>query len=215
MFKRTEKDALADYTLFRADELPEAVGDFLKENKIIFPNEKILFCMCSSNYKDLIILSTNERVIHYFKINEDKKIDFVYWKDIKSINFDFFIAKIIITVYGADAINMEFGGSPLRDFFDELIWEWTMKPHYFRVGFRFYNYPYVYAQLFVYALYNVYKTEGKDFVPKFKKLLASGGSVSAEELAKIVGLDITKPEFWKLGIKQYEDFVNQLESLMK
>ncbi|MFX0034325.1 MAG: M3 family metallopeptidase [Candidatus Hermodarchaeota archaeon] len=100
------------------------------------------------------------------------------------------------------------------DFFDELKWEWTMKSHYFRVGFRFYNYPYVYAQLFVYALYNVYKREGKVFVLKFKKLLASGGSVSPKELANIVGLDITKSEFWKLGIKQYEDFVNQLEKLM-
>ena len=100
------------------------------------------------------------------------------------------------------------------DFFDELIWEWTMKPHYYQVGFRFYNYPYVYAQLFVYALYQVYKTEGKAFAPKFKKLLASGGSLSPKELGKIVGLDITKPEFWNLGIKQYEEFVNQLEELM-
>ncbi len=89
-----------------------------------------------------------------------------------------------------------------------------MKPHYFRVGFRFYNYPYVYAQLFVYALYKVYKKEGKAFAPKFKKLLASGGSLSPKELGKIVGLDITKPEFWELGIKQYEEFVNNLEELM-
>jgi oligoendopeptidase F len=88
-----------------------------------------------------------------------------------------------------------------------------MKPHYFRVGFRFYNYPYVYAQLFVYALYQIYKTEGKEFAPKFKKLLASGGSVSPKELARSVGLDITKKDFWKLGIKQYEDFVNELEKL--
>jgi oligoendopeptidase F len=101
------------------------------------------------------------------------------------------------------------------DFFDELIWEWTMKPHYYRVGFRFYNYPYVYAQLFVYALYNIYKKEGKDFVPKFKKLLSAGGSVSPKELAKSVGLDITKKDFWNLGIKQYEEFVNQLEKLME
>ncbi|KKL92723.1 hypothetical protein LCGC14_1881860, partial [marine sediment metagenome] len=27
--------------------------------------------------------------------------------------------------------------------------------------------------------------------------------------------DITKKDFWELGIKQYEDFVNQLENLMK
>lgn len=100
------------------------------------------------------------------------------------------------------------------EWFEEMDWEWTMKPHYYIPNFRFYNYPYVYAQLFVYALYQTYKKEGKDFVPKFKKLLAAGGSVSPEELGNIVGLDITKQDFWDLGIKQYEDFVNQLESLM-
>jgi oligoendopeptidase F len=100
------------------------------------------------------------------------------------------------------------------DFFKELDWEWTMKPHYFMTGLRFYNYPYVYAQLFVYALYQKYKAEGKSFIPKFKKLLGSGGNLSPEDLGKMVGLDITKPQFWKLGIKQYEDFVNQLEKLV-
>jgi len=101
------------------------------------------------------------------------------------------------------------------EWFEEMDWEWTMKQHYFIPNFRFYNYPYVYAQLFVYALYKTYKKEGKEFVPKFKKLLAAGGSVSPEELGKIVGLDITKKDFWNLGIKQYDDFVNQLENLMK
>jgi len=100
------------------------------------------------------------------------------------------------------------------EWFEEMDWEWTMKGHYYMPNFRFYNYPYVYAQLFVYALYQTYKKEGKSFVPKFKKLLSSGGSLSPEELGKIVGLDITKPDFWKLGIKQYEDFVNQLENLI-
>ena len=90
-----------------------------------------------------------------------------------------------------------------------------MKGHYYIPNFRFYNYPYVYAQLFVYALYQKYKTEGKNFIPKFKKLLKAGGSLSPEELGKIMDLDITKPDFWKLGIKQYEEFVNQLEELIK
>ncbi len=101
------------------------------------------------------------------------------------------------------------------EWFEEMDWEWCMKGHYFMPNFRFYNYPYVYAQLFVFALYQIYKKEGKEFVPKFKKLLAAGGSLSPEDLGKIVGLDITKPDFWKLGIKQYENFVNQLESLME
>ena len=101
------------------------------------------------------------------------------------------------------------------EWFEEMDWEWTMKPHYFIPNFRFYNYPYVYAQLFVYALYQTYKKEGKDFVPKFKKLLAAGGSLSPEDLGEMVGLDITKQDFWELGIKQYEAFVNEFEKAMK
>src|SRR3989304_5200542 len=71
--------------------------------------------------------STNERVIHYFKINGNRKTESVYWKDIKSIDFDFFIAKIIVRVYGADTMYMEVEGSPLGKFFDELMIEWKKR----------------------------------------------------------------------------------------
>lgn len=127
MFERKKMNVLTDYTLYRGDELPGVVGNFLKENKITSTDEKILFCMCGSNYKDLILISTNKRVIHYFKINDDKKIESVYWKDIKSIDFDFFIAKIIVKVYGADTINMKVEGSPLIKFFDKLMIEWRKR----------------------------------------------------------------------------------------
>ena len=101
------------------------------------------------------------------------------------------------------------------EYFDDMKWEWSIDPHYFFTFSRFYNYPYVYAQLFVYALYQTYKKEGENFVPKFKKLLSAGGSVSPEELGKIVGLDITTPDFWNLGMKQYGVFVDELEKLTK
>jgi hypothetical protein len=120
MFERTEIGALTDYTLFREDELPEVVGYFLKEKKIISPDEKILFCMCGPDYKDLTLLTTNKRVIHYFKINNEEKIESVNWKDIKTVDFDFFIAKIILKVYGAETMNITVEGSPLIAFFDKL-----------------------------------------------------------------------------------------------
>jgi len=101
------------------------------------------------------------------------------------------------------------------EWFDEMIWEWTMKPHYFIPNFRFYNYPYVYASLFVLALYRKYKEEGQAFIPKFKKLLSAGGSLSPIDLANIVGLDITKPDFWKLGINQIEEFVKEFEKTVE
>ena len=80
-------------------------------------------------------------------------------------------------------------------------------------NFRFYSYPYVYAQLFVYALYQEYLKEGKAFVPKFKRVLSAGSSISPVEIGKIVGLDVAAAQFWELGLKQYERFVEELEKI--
>ncbi|MFX1327551.1 MAG: M3 family metallopeptidase [Promethearchaeota archaeon] len=118
-----------------------------------------------------------------------------------------------ISKYWCAARDKIFGDSV--EWFDEMKWYWMTIPHYFLSFTRFYNYPYVYAKLLVYALYQTYKREGEAFVPKFKKLLSAGGSLSPEELGKIVGLDVTKPDFWQLGMKQYEEFVDELEKLIK
>jgi oligoendopeptidase F len=101
------------------------------------------------------------------------------------------------------------------EWFEEMNWEWTMKPHYFMPNFRFYNYPYVFAQMFVYALYQLYKEQGDAFIPKLKLILKSGGSKTPKEFGELMGLDITKPDFWKLGMKQYERFVDELEKLVE
>jgi oligoendopeptidase F len=97
------------------------------------------------------------------------------------------------------------------DWLDAMKWQWTKSPHYFMANYRFYNYPYVYAQLFVYALYKLYKEQGKDFVPKLKRILGAGSSKSPAELSKELGFDITTEAFWQKGIKQAEQFISQLE----
>lgn len=96
----------------------------------------------------------------------------------------------------------------------EMCWEWTMKPHYYRPDIRFYNYPYVYANLFVFALYRLFKEQGQEFVPKLRRLLSAGSSQSPRTLASELGFDISQPEFWALGMKQAEEFINELESLV-
>ncbi|MFX0021322.1 MAG: M3 family metallopeptidase [Candidatus Hermodarchaeota archaeon] len=101
------------------------------------------------------------------------------------------------------------------EWIDESKWEWADIGQYFFPEIRFYNYPYIYAQLFVYALYRTYKKDGEHFVQKFKSLLSAGGSLSPEELGNIVDLDITNPKFWQLGMKQYEEWVAELEKLIK
>ena len=51
---------------------------------------------------------------------------------------------------------------------------WALVPHI--VHERFYCYAYVFGQLLVLALYRTYQEEGSPFVPKFMRLLESGGS---------------------------------------
>jgi len=99
------------------------------------------------------------------------------------------------------------------DWSDDMKWDWVNFSYYCIPYYRFYNYQYAFGQLFVYALYQTYKTEREQFVPKFKKLLSAGGSVSPEELGTFVGMDISKSDFWNLGMNQYDSFLNELERL--
>ncbi len=98
--------------------------------------------------------------------------------------------------------------------FPEMQAEWTMKPHYYMANYRFYNYPYVYAQMFVYSLYERYLEEGKAFVPKLQKALSAGSSVSPMAIGNIVGLNVKAPDFWSGGLKVFERFIADLEKII-
>ena len=100
------------------------------------------------------------------------------------------------------------------DWLDSMKWEWTMKPHYYIPNYRFYNYPYVFAQLFVFALYRIYKENGYSFIPKLKGLLAAGSSKPPRELAAELGFDITDEAFWEKGMKQAEEFIDTIEKTL-
>jgi oligoendopeptidase F len=99
--------------------------------------------------------------------------------------------------------------------FPEMEAEWTMKPHYYMANYRFYNYPYVYAQMFVYSLYERYLEAGKAFAPKLVKALSAGSSMSPLEIGKIVGLNVKEPSFWNGGLKVYERFIVDLEKIIE
>jgi oligoendopeptidase F len=81
-------------------------------------------------------------------------------------------------------------------------------------NYRFYNYPYVYAQMFVYSLYEQYLKEGTDFIPKIKKALAAGGSISSLKIGEIFNFNIKSPNFWNKGIKIFERFVINLKKII-
>ena len=95
--------------------------------------------------------------------------------------------------------------------FNEMEAEWTMKPHYYIANYRFYNYPYVYAQMFVHSMYEQYINEGKMFVPKFVEALSAGGSVSPLRIGEIIGLNVAAPDFWNSDLKVFDRFIVDLE----
>jgi oligoendopeptidase F len=73
---------------------------------------------------------------------------------------------------------------------------WTWKPHYYTSGFSFYNYPYAFGLLFATGLYAIYQQRGAEFVPAYKKLLATTGEARAAELADTFGINIRTKKFW-------------------
>lgn len=88
---------------------------------------------------------------------------------------------------------------------------WKYIPHF--VHTPFYCYAYSFAQLFVLALFQKYKEDKKDFVPKYLEVLSLGGSKKPEELARTFGLDLRSPDFWHSGLKLLDLLVGEAEKL--
>ena len=72
---------------------------------------------------------------------------------------------------------------------------WVCKSHYY--GSTYYNFPYAFGALFARGLYAQYEKEGAAFVPKYKKLLYTTTVASAEDTAKVAGIDLTDRNFWR------------------
>ncbi|MFQ5977800.1 MAG: M3 family oligoendopeptidase [Candidatus Heimdallarchaeota archaeon] len=111
-----------------------------------------------------------------------------------------------------EARNQYFGD--VIDWLPEQVYHWCWKPHYYGSERRFYNYPYVFGELLVLALYRRYREEGAAFIPKYKAFLAAGGSQSPQELAKTLGADLTKQEFWEEGIEEIKRLLTEFKALL-
>ena len=79
---------------------------------------------------------------------------------------------------------------------------WSYVPHF--IGSPGYVYAYAYGQLLALSVYERYRQEGPDFVPRYLRMLEAGGSRSPEEIAAMVGIDLTDPGFWDAGLALVE-----------
>ena len=136
----------------------------------------------------------------------------VSWMRVNTIEKGKFLDGETISKLWMESRDMIYGDA--MEWLPEMKWWWTMKLHFYIPNYRYYNYPYVYAQLFVYAMYRLYKEQGKEFVPKLKALLGAGSSKAPRELAAEIGFDITKEDFWQKGIDQFAEFIEMFEKTL-
>ncbi|MDY0287509.1 MAG: M3 family oligoendopeptidase [Sphaerochaeta sp.] len=77
---------------------------------------------------------------------------------------------------------------------------WAVKGHYYSSDLSFYNYPYAFGQLFALGLYAQKEKDGPGFAAKYRALLEKTGSASVQEVALVLGCDITSEAFWQEGM---------------
>jgi oligoendopeptidase F len=90
------------------------------------------------------------------------------------------------------------------------IW-WSYIPHF--MGTPGYVYAYAYGFLFALTIFRKYEVEGDSMVEPYFDLLRAGGSKPPEELAAMVGLDLTDPGMWSSGIDALAVELNEAEAL--
>jgi oligoendopeptidase F len=88
---------------------------------------------------------------------------------------------------------------------------WSYIPHF--MSTPGYVYAYAYGFLFALAIFRRYEQEGDSMVEPYLDVLRSGGSKSPEELAQIVGLDLTDPKIWESGIEALASELDEAEAL--
>jgi oligoendopeptidase F len=97
------------------------------------------------------------------------------------------------------------------DVSDEFRWEWVSIPHIYRTPF--YVYAYAFGQLLVLSLYRQFRIEGESFKPRYKQLLAAGGSKSPAQILADAGIDMYAASFWQGGYDVIAEQVAELEKL--
>jgi len=86
---------------------------------------------------------------------------------------------------------------------------WVVKSHYYSEELSFYNFPYAFGGLLALGLYENFKKEGKDFVPKYQAMLRATTVNTVEGAAREAGINLEDPEFWRESLKSIEEMIEE------
>lgn len=92
---------------------------------------------------------------------------------------------------------------------------WVNKGHYYSETTSFYNFPYAFGGLFSKGLYALYREKPEGFVEKYQQMLRSTTVGSVEDTAKVMGIDLSKKDFWQGALKMVEKTIEEFIELTK
>lgn len=91
---------------------------------------------------------------------------------------------------------------------------WLCKSHYYSAGLNFYNFPYAFGTLYGKGLYKQYLKNKDEFVKRYDEMLMNTTKMSIEDVAKTMGIDVTKKAFWLESLKFIEEEIDLYEVLL-
>ncbi|MFP4177195.1 MAG: M3 family oligoendopeptidase [Acholeplasmataceae bacterium] len=92
---------------------------------------------------------------------------------------------------------------------------WLNKPHYYSAGLNFYNFPYAFGLLFAKGLYAEYRKDKKRFISAYDDLLAMTTKADVKDVAKTMGIDVTKKDFWSSSLELIRRDIDRTIDLLK
>lgn len=123
-----------------------------------------------------------------------------------------------LSVKELNAFMLEAQKEAYGDGLDEEVlhpYMWLNKTHYYSAGRNFYNFPYAFGLLFSKGLYAIYLKRGESFVPEYDALLSVTGKKSIKEVAELMDIDVTKPDFFRDSLKIVERDIEKFLELTK
>ncbi|HYI14550.1 MAG TPA: M3 family oligoendopeptidase, partial [Thermomicrobiales bacterium] len=91
---------------------------------------------------------------------------------------------------------------------------WAVKGHYYSAGRSYYNYPYMFGQLFALGLYAQYQADPDHFRASYDDLLMSTGLADAATLANRFGINIQTPDFWRASLDIIRADIDRFEAIV-
>jgi oligoendopeptidase F len=90
---------------------------------------------------------------------------------------------------------------------------WMTILHFYH--YPFYVFSYAFGEMLSLSLYARYKKEEYKMVEDYTRALSMGGTKSPRAVTEIMGVDITRPTFWKDGLKLIDNYIDEFIALTK